>query len=1325
MPDQDLNMRYRAQVEDALRSTQQLTDALAKLQRQEQALNSQTQATAQVNKVFTEGIQKVNESSTAWSQKLVHAGQSMALGFTVPIISSLAVMGQFDRAATKLQAAEAFHRTAAQFHQSGDEIVEALNKASAETVSNNELMISASRALVAGIGGNTQKLVQLMEIARDRARVFGISTTEAFNRIVGGIAKQEKEILDDIGILFKANDAFEAYGKQVNKTAQELTEAEKVQAFLNAVLEQGEATVDRQALATRNATEEYLAQRAAVDNLLVKVQRDFIPYLTILLKLFNSLPTAVSGGSIALIGLTLLAGPLISALGSMGRILEWTIGKIQAWIAIRQVAAAAEIEAAVATTAARNIEQAMEAKAIVTKIANSRVIVSEVQMHQALAIALGRSATLSGIDAEAVIVRARAHLLGAQAAGIDMKATQALSIALGEQVAVQRANAASTASTASSGFLGMTGKLTSALTLATIAAAALYFGYKSLQKGASETAVETDHLKESLEEFRKAATNIGASSIEGEFAVIQSSIQKTIAEISSLASKDIKTPDILGFVGVGASKVLQDVNLINSSMDNAISAMQGYAAAISSVELSSQQLRSILDSVIRGLQEQGLSVDQINEIIRPFIDLLDATINREILAAQAGEALAGANYRVAESYKAAAAAASGHFAAANALNGLLGQIQGQTTREELAQQELIAQQQIVIANRKLEINQFGKQAKAREDHVDSLKAESDAMGKQIQAIDIQIREKELYIKSLVPPELLKEIEILEREVDARDRVSSQIGMQLNALSRESNAIQRHINVIERQARAVERGNRPLERRITLLDLEVRRIELASRAARRRLEDLEAIPGISQEVIDAARAQVDIYDEQINQLTDARDAMQIEVDARQAVADAIRDQIDVLNDQIDAIDEEIGILQDEQQAYDDTTSALQDVIAAKRDYIATLTPPELLEEIAKLKEHRDALDLQKQKLDLLIPTRDAVRASTGDTFDPIINNAQAAIERSQALLDKLNAMRDLQAIQVKMDANLAPGFHKVMLLIAALQKGPQFFEQALHLLSGPVGNSLSFIQQVAQLLGIPYPFAEGGVVTRPTMGMVGEKGVNEAVIPLNSPTARTIFEKPAKQAMATVQRIDRQMVAREKATKPAERAVTVLRDKVIKPLERATEKKREDSRPMRIAAESQGEQIAKPAEKIVTVVRDRIVRPVERFVNRQERAARPTERAVAQQRPLQTVRTQAATAVQRVERAARPRVVVPDLILPPRRAPERIAALSVPRLAPPREPRLNAGALNVGLTSKALPAAQSAPNYTTIVQVEHLYGNDEVALNDIARKIENIWARKRR
>lgn len=122
-----------------------------------------------------------------------------------------------------------------------DAIVESVKKASLGTVSELDIMAAASRAMMLGIGSDADKLGNLMEIAAMRGRMMGIDATQAFSDMVTGIGRMSPMILDNLGITIDADKTYNQFAKSIGKTAEQLSSAEKKQALLNRVLEEGNA----------------------------------------------------------------------------------------------------------------------------------------------------------------------------------------------------------------------------------------------------------------------------------------------------------------------------------------------------------------------------------------------------------------------------------------------------------------------------------------------------------------------------------------------------------------------------------------------------------------------------------------------------------------------------------------------------------------------------------------------------------------------------------------------------------------------------------------------------------------------------------------------------------------------------------------------------------------------------------------------------------------------------------------------------------------------------------------------------------------------------
>ena len=104
---------------------------------------------------------------------------------------------------------------------------------------------AAQAAAIGQAAGLTaDQMERLGKVAKNAGTILGRDVTDSFNRLTRGAIKAEPELLDELGIIVRINDAAESYGRTIGKNAQDLTQFEKSQAVVNAVLEQGESKFD-------------------------------------------------------------------------------------------------------------------------------------------------------------------------------------------------------------------------------------------------------------------------------------------------------------------------------------------------------------------------------------------------------------------------------------------------------------------------------------------------------------------------------------------------------------------------------------------------------------------------------------------------------------------------------------------------------------------------------------------------------------------------------------------------------------------------------------------------------------------------------------------------------------------------------------------------------------------------------------------------------------------------------------------------------------------------------------------------------------------------
>ena len=100
----------------------------------------------------------------------------------------------------------------------------------------------AMRALAVGVsaGFSESQMEGLTKVAKGASLALGRDMTDALDRLVRGAAKLEPEILDELGIMVRLDDATEKYAASLGIAAGELTQFERRMAFTNEIIEQGE-----------------------------------------------------------------------------------------------------------------------------------------------------------------------------------------------------------------------------------------------------------------------------------------------------------------------------------------------------------------------------------------------------------------------------------------------------------------------------------------------------------------------------------------------------------------------------------------------------------------------------------------------------------------------------------------------------------------------------------------------------------------------------------------------------------------------------------------------------------------------------------------------------------------------------------------------------------------------------------------------------------------------------------------------------------------------------------------------------------------------------
>ena len=132
---------------------------------------------------------------------------------------------------------KAFSNLAESQGQDADKMLRNIKNLTDGTVSEVDILKQANNALLLGLP--IDRFDEMLQIARGASRATGESMEFMLQSITTGLGRQSKLILDNLGIVVETEKAYDEFAKTLNKTASELTDTERKQAFINKALDMG------------------------------------------------------------------------------------------------------------------------------------------------------------------------------------------------------------------------------------------------------------------------------------------------------------------------------------------------------------------------------------------------------------------------------------------------------------------------------------------------------------------------------------------------------------------------------------------------------------------------------------------------------------------------------------------------------------------------------------------------------------------------------------------------------------------------------------------------------------------------------------------------------------------------------------------------------------------------------------------------------------------------------------------------------------------------------------------------------------------------------
>lgn len=223
------------------------------------------------------GIRTANQkvaSSFESTRLSIARWRNAALLTTFTITATIVALDKMAKAAEKISALSAAFKTLGKRIEATPAFLGKLREATRGFISDTELMKQANTAIILGVARSEAQFTKLAAGAVKLGRAVGLEATPAIESLVTGIGRQSRLMLDNLGIIVKAEQAYENYALAIGKAASELTEEERKEAFATEAIKGMEAALQGLNDETVRLSDVWTRAATAVKNATADMARD-------------------------------------------------------------------------------------------------------------------------------------------------------------------------------------------------------------------------------------------------------------------------------------------------------------------------------------------------------------------------------------------------------------------------------------------------------------------------------------------------------------------------------------------------------------------------------------------------------------------------------------------------------------------------------------------------------------------------------------------------------------------------------------------------------------------------------------------------------------------------------------------------------------------------------------------------------------------------------------------------------------------------------------------------------------------------------------------
>ena len=252
--------------------SEKLRNQINSIAEAQERLNGKTRQGAKEGNGLLKGNRLINTNLATMRSNLLLVNFAMALFINRIVAAS--------KEAAKLQSMERAFNSLSGGVSSASVAMTELREATNNTASDFDLFQQANNAMILGVTSSSQEMAHMFDMAQRLGSALGRDTKSSVESLITGIGRQSRLMLDNIGIIVKADRAYESYALQLGLMAEDLSEAQRKQAFFNATMEAAEQKVQGLPEEIDNADISFQRFGATVSNATSKLGDFFMPVVT-------------------------------------------------------------------------------------------------------------------------------------------------------------------------------------------------------------------------------------------------------------------------------------------------------------------------------------------------------------------------------------------------------------------------------------------------------------------------------------------------------------------------------------------------------------------------------------------------------------------------------------------------------------------------------------------------------------------------------------------------------------------------------------------------------------------------------------------------------------------------------------------------------------------------------------------------------------------------------------------------------------------------------------------------------------------------------------